>query len=935
MSDPHRILVIDDNPEIHADFRKVLMARVSGSEALAEAESLLFGDRPTAARPVAFTVDVASQGEDGLALVQRAIAEGRPYAAAFVDMRMPPGWDGLETIERLMPADPQLQLVICTAYSDYSWQQLAQQLGSPDRLLILKKPFDPIEILQLAHALGAKWTLARQADGERGRLERAVAERTSELALANTVLNRSVLELRTTVAQLGRSEARFRGVVESAAAAIVIIDERGSIWLWNPGAERVFGWSAADVVGRNIGDMVPALAALPADTAGHPLELPGRSRDGGSIELEISLSRWQTDDGIFACCIMHDIGPRKQAQAAILQARDAAEQAAAARSDFLAVVSHELRTPMNGIIGMSDLLLETGLDAEQREFAGTVRNCAATLLGQINEILDFSRIEAGRMEVQQIDFDPRSAGADVLELLIPQARAKGLELLLKVDAVVPGQVAGDPTRFKQILTNLIGNAVKFTTRGRITVSLRRHCDVDDVLVIEVEDTGIGISSEVQEVLFEPFVQIESAITRRHGGTGLGLAICRRLTSLMGGRIGYDSEPGRGSRFWCELPMPARPDPVDEHGGGLDGLRVLCVDPNPSGREATAGLLAGTGVAMTHAADADDGLAILGAAQDAVDVVLIECRSGDDDGLAVAARFQDADAPPILLLVRNAKPGLGGEARDLGVAGLLTHPLIPGQLREALCMIRTGGRIGTGMLTRHSLNERRRRRRPWVLLAVTDAAYQHHALIRLQELRCRIDVCAPGELAAACSRRRYHLALADFAATDAPDPDIVRSGVLPGGRTVLLSYGHGEGRSMPGVDGVVPGPPAVAGFEAEIRRHLPDRRDSDVGIDPVITAIDAGRLGTRERIETFALTLPASASAVMLAVARNDLDAVRLAAEALHGLCQEAGAMPLAALAEEFIRLAVVRDLPACARAAGELHELLRHALAALERMRRP
>jgi signal transduction histidine kinase/DNA-binding NarL/FixJ family response regulator len=940
MSERRRILVIDDNPEIHRDFRKVLSADDDSSTTLDAAEAVLFGSPTERPRTADFAVDCALQGQEGLLMVQRALAEGRPYAAAFVDMRMPPGWDGLETIVRLMPADPRLQLVICTAFSDYSWQQLAQRLGTPDRLLILKKPFDPIEIMQLAHALAAKWELAQRAEGERGRLETAVTQRTAELALANSVLNSSVLELRTTVAQLGRSEARFRGVVESAAAAIVIVDGGGAIWLWNPGAERLFGWSAEEAVGRRIGGMVPGLAPLPAPGLGGLLELAGTARDGRRLELEISLSRWNSDDGEFACCIIQDIGPRKRSEAAIIQARDAAEVAASARSDFLAVVSHELRTPMNGILGMTDLLLETPLDGEQREFAHTVRTCANSLLDQINEILDFSRIEAGRMDLQNIDFDPRSAAEDVLQLLAPLARGKGLDLILAVDAAVPWLVDGDPTRFKQIITNLAGNAVKFTARGSVTVALRPREDVPDVLLLEVVDTGIGIASEAQASLFEPFMQVEPPGTRRHGGTGLGLAICRRLAGLMGGRIGLDSAPGRGSRFWCELPLPARPEPIDPSSAtDLVGVRVLHVDASATGREAMASLLAGGGIVCDGADGPEAALALVAAAQEPYAVAVVECRSGRGEALTLATRLRDADGPPTLLLVRDARPGLGAEARAAGAAGLLVHPIARGQLHEALRVIRSGGHVGTGMLTRHSLAERRRRRRPWVLLAAADAADSHQALLRLERLGCRVDLCRSGELAEACSRRAYDLLLADFSAADAPDPAILHARLPTGHASILLAWSGSGGSAPLGIDGVVTRPLAPVAFEATIIRHLPaldrHREERTDGLDPVRSAIDPARLGDQAetRLAEFARSLPAMVSAVMLAIARGDADGVRNAAGALRVLCLESGALPLAALAEEFERLGEASDLPGCSQTASELHGALRHALAALEAFR--
>lgn len=309
-----RILVIDDNPDIHADFRKILAAPSRRDSAMDAAEASLFGSGEPVRPEAAFILADAASGQEGLRMVMQARAEGRPYALAFVDMRMPPGWDGLETITRLWTADPELQLVICTAYSDYSWQDIFARVGASDRLLILKKPFDVVEVLQIAHTLSEKWSLACEVIRQVDRLEQAVQERTRSLSETN-------LNLVESIAELQLSEARFRSVVDSARAAIAILDAEGGIELWNPGAARLFGWEAAEVAGRPLSLVLPELSggelrtqlerflALDDGTCA-TVGLRGRDRAGRDFPVELSLSSWTSQRGASYSCIIQDLGRR-------------------------------------------------------------------------------------------------------------------------------------------------------------------------------------------------------------------------------------------------------------------------------------------------------------------------------------------------------------------------------------------------------------------------------------------------------------------------------------------------------------------------------------------------------------------------------------------------------------------------------------------------
>ena len=396
-----RVLVIDDNVSIHDDFRKILQPE-EGATALADARASLFGGEPLVKALVQFELNYADQGQSGLALVEKARWEGRPYAIAFVDMRMPPGWDGLETIGRIWAADPDIQTIICTAYTDHSWDEIIRKLGYDDRLLILQKPFSSVEVSQLAMSLTTKWSLARQA---RQRLQ-------------------------------------------------------------------------------------------------------------------------------------------------------AAEAANVAKSQFLANMSHEIRTPMNGILGMGELLMQTPLNDKQRRYMETLQKSGQALLQIINDILDISKIEAGKLKLEHIAVDLRQLVLEVQELFSRPAMAKGLTLTADLSEDLGKEYEGDPVRIRQILTNLIGNAIKFTAHGQITVSLTvANESVDHTeLCLKVQDTGVGVDPAVQAKLFTPFTQADGSTTRQYGGTGLGLAIVKQLSEMMGGTVGVESVLGRGSTFWCTMQL---------------------------------------------------------------------------------------------------------------------------------------------------------------------------------------------------------------------------------------------------------------------------------------------------------------------------------------------------------------------------------------------
>ena len=519
------------------------------------------------------------------------------------------------------------------------------------------------------------------------------------------------------IASAFNSEAQTHAILDTAADGIITIDDLGLIEIYNPAAEQMFGHASDEIAGRHIGTLLPSYEKLPITSMGlddfsfdddendRRYETEGLDAEGNIIPLSVTVGTLPSEEYTRFVLVMRDITVRKQAEDALRQAKEAAEQMSRTKSEFLANMSHEIRTPMNGVLGMVGVLLNSALTDKQRNQVLTIKNSGDALLTLLNDILDLSKIEVGQVELELLDFDVAGMLDSMNTVWESQLEGKGLTFSVDVADDVTPVLKADLTRIRQILYNLIGNAAKFTEHGGIALNVTQRRLGEDELELRFAVTDTGIAAGVQSKLFTKFSQADESTTRKFGGTGLGLAICKELTELMGGEIGIECAPGEGSTFW----FTTRCAPGDA--GAIDAeiwtyeavdleksetgrpLRILVAEDNHVNQVVLTAMLSGT----SHTIDmVDNGVEAVSAVMRVpYDLILMDIQMPEMDGVTATAKIRalagDVGAIPIIALTANAMKGDREKYIAAGMTDYLSKPINPRELYAAIARV-GGGRL---------------------------------------------------------------------------------------------------------------------------------------------------------------------------------------------------------------------------------------------------
>ena len=746
-------------------------------------------------------------------------------------------------------------------------------------------------------------------------------------------------------AELARrdAETQYRQLVEAASDLVWRTDREGRVAFLNRAAQEFYGMAVHDLSGRQFIELSDGetrqadremFARVMSGDELTDYETVHRHASGARRHLSTSARPIRDATGTIVGVqgIARDVTERVAAHEALEAARDAAEQAAAARSAFLANMSHEIRTPLNGVLGMAELLLDSDLSDGDRRSVELIVASGESLLGIINDILDFSKIEAQLMDIESVEFDLPALVESTARLLMPTANAKGLEVVSDIAESVPQYVNGDPTRLRQVITNLLGNAVKFTNEGEVVIQVVPMPGHPDRLRIGVRDTGPGIPPAKQEAIFEPFRQADATTTRRHGGTGLGLSISRRLVSLMGGTLAVESAVGEGSEFWFDLTLPRSAGAPAEPAARADlsGARVLVADDNPTNRHVMQRVLQRAGCTVDEASDGRAALAALaGAAARRVPYRLLvtDLFMPEMDGfdLVSAVRADGAlRATPVVMLSSAVRRGDHERARGLEVSALLLKPVGRTDLVEAasraLGLIPSAPRRSTGQ----HIAVTEAGRGLHILLAEDNVVNQEVAATMLRRRGHSVDVVGNGRLAVEAVRgAHYDLVLMDL---QMPELDGFQAAAeiraLPAGRslpvvaiTANAMLGERERCLAAGMDGYLSKPYKPHELFSVVESlgvgggpgDSGQRGDSPADETGAAVDVDAFRAEMRAAgvesavagiLEVFVDDAPAKLAQLEAASASNDAGAIAGAAHAFKSSAATIHATALAGLLKE-------------------------------------
>ncbi|WP_019876188.1 PAS domain S-box protein [Sporichthya polymorpha] len=750
-----------------------------------------------------------------------------------------------------------------------------------------------------------------------------------------------------------KTQAKFSGLLEAAPDAMLGVDDSGLIQLVNTQAEVMFGWSRNELLGRPIETLVPDQArtahrkhrtgyfAEPVvRSMGAGIDLSARRKDGSEFPVEISLSSIETEDGLLVTAAVRDVTERKAFEGVVARARDTAERAARSRQEFLANMSHEIRTPMNAIIGMTSLLLDTPMDRQQRDFVETMRTSGEHLLTIINDILDYAKIDAGKLVLEEVAFEIRDWLGETVDLVTLQAHEKGLELACDVAPEVPAIVIGDPARTRQVLVNLLANAVKFTHAGEVVVRVevervdhRPDGTPETWLRFEVADTGIGVAADRIDSLFEPFTQGDSTTTRIYGGTGLGLAISRRLVESMGGVMEMTSSPGAGTTVTFRFPVIGRDAVESVAPAGLAGQRVLIVDDNATHRQILEAwaqqhemdtVTAGGGEEALDLVDLDQGR------NRRFDLALLDLDMPGMDGHELGRALRQRSPGIRLVLLHSTAPA---RVVEPGLFDLvLAKPARAEKLTELLLeLIRTGRVRDTVTSSPSSVFDLPVPARKLSILVVEDTPVnQKVAQHLLARFGFRADVAASGrEALDALAQRAYDLVLMDIQMPEMDGLEATRRirarwpdrGLHIVAMTANVATEDVRRCYEAGMDAFLPKPIDVASLGRMLSGLLSTPAGEDPVVDPEVVSRLREEIGpevVRELAEEFLADLDVSLPDLEAVCQAQDRAALAAAAHKLKSPARSLGAEALGQMLHDLEQRAAEEDWATLTRLVGRV-----------------